>query len=101
MKTLRTSRVPLLDTRSTKAELPPPSQEAGYRIRGTTLQNIRDAHRRQHPLCVHCLAVGRVRAWEELDHKIPLHKGGTDTPDNRQGLCRECHVRKTAEDLKA
>lgn len=32
----------------------------------------------------------------EVDHKVPKAKGGDDSDDNLQGLCRECHSRKTA-----
>lgn len=42
-----------------------------------------------------CNAKGRVRLAEELDHIKPLHKGGADTDDNRQGLCKECHTEKS------
>lgn len=65
------------------------------RIRGMTLQNIRRAHFRKHPLCVVCLASGHVTMANELDHIVPLHKGGTDTPDNRQSLCFEHHLEKS------
>jgi 5-methylcytosine-specific restriction protein A len=51
-----------------------------------------------HPLCVTCTAEGRVRLARELDHIIPLHKGGEDTDDNSQGLCRDCHAAKTRID---
>ena len=67
------------------------------RIRGTTLQNIRREHFRRHPLCVGCLAKSppRTTVATELDHIKPLHQGGTDTPENRQGLCGECHLEKS------
>lgn len=53
----------------------------------------------QHPLCVRCEAQGRVEPAVELDHRIPLHKGGPDTEDNWQGLCVECHRIKSAADV--
>ena len=67
------------------------------RISGTTLQNIRKKHFALHPLCVLCLAKTppRVTVAVELDHIKPLHQGGTDTPDNRQGLCTDCHTEKS------
>jgi len=67
------------------------------RITGTTLQKIREAHFRLNPLCVMCLAKTPQRVTEatELDHIKPLHQGGTDTPDNRQGLCSDCHTEKS------
>jgi 5-methylcytosine-specific restriction endonuclease McrA len=96
-------RLTVLNTQRT-ATLPPPSKAATYRIRGRTLQRIRDAHLRERPLCVMCSAEGKVSAGQELDHKIPLHLGGVESPDpfeNRQNLCRAHHLEKTAGELKA
>ena len=31
----------------------------------------------------------------EVDHKIPLFKGGSNHQDNLVALCRNCHGRKT------
>lgn len=36
----------------------------------------------------------------EVDHIIPIHKGGKDTYGNLQLLHRHCHIRKTADDLR-
>ncbi len=69
------------------------------RIRGRALQRIRAAHFAAEPRCVACLAKGKLRAATDLDHRVPLFKGGPDTAQNRQGLCAECHKVKTAEDL--
>lgn len=35
----------------------------------------------------------------DVDHITPLSKGGTDTPDNVQVLCRPCHKAKTRVDM--
>jgi 5-methylcytosine-specific restriction protein A len=74
----------------------------GERILGRRLQEIRALHRMVHgPFCVHCLARGVRRVWTELDHIQPLKAdGGTgeDVPENRQGLCAECHAAKTRAD---
>jgi 5-methylcytosine-specific restriction enzyme A len=40
-----------------------------------------------------------VRGWDELDHIVPLHKGGTDARDNLVGLCMTHHAAKTAADM--
>ncbi len=72
---------------------------ADKRIRGRKLQAIRKAHFSRWPLCVHCLKQGRTRLATELDHILALVNGGTDTADNRQGLCDECHDIKSAADL--
>lgn len=50
------------------------------------------------PLCVACEAQGRVAAATELDHVVPLWKGGSDDPSNLQGLCAACHATKTAQE---
>ena len=46
-----------------------------------------------------CEGKDRVTIATELDHIVPLHKGGSDEPENWQGLCNECHRDKTAIDL--
>jgi len=70
------------------------------RIRGRRLQQIRQAFFRDHPLCSRCEAQGRVRVAIELDHIVPLFKGGKDVGSNRQGLCHACHEEKTREDMR-
>ena len=35
----------------------------------------------------------------DLDHVVPLFKGGADDQTNLQGLCPTCHEKKTADDL--
>jgi 5-methylcytosine-specific restriction protein A len=70
------------------------------RIRGRTLQVIRTEHFRRNPCCTACLAEGVYTLATELDHIIPLFKGGSDSEANRQGLCATCHAAKTRGDLK-
>ena len=36
-----------------------------------------------------------LQATYEVDHTIPLHKGGDDHIDNCTALCKECHAQKT------
>jgi 5-methylcytosine-specific restriction endonuclease McrA len=50
---------------------------------------------RQHPLCKECERQGFITPTDEIDHIVPLTMGGTDADANVQGLCRECHTRKT------
>ena len=69
------------------------------RIRGRRLQRIRAQVLRDNPLCVMCKANGRVTLATQVDHIKALVNGGTDTADNRQGLCDECHRAKTAADM--
>lgn len=37
-------------------------------------------------------------ATYEIDHKIPLYKGGTNDVNNLEALCRNCHGKKTLND---
>jgi len=44
-------------------------------------------------LCRKCGALGSV-----VDHIVPLWKGGSDEPENKQTLCDPCHDAKTAQE---
>ena len=74
-------------------------RETHGRIQGRRGVALRKRRLRNEPLCRHCKANGIIRAAVTPDHIIPLHKGGTDTDDNCQSLCAECHDSKTADDL--
>jgi 5-methylcytosine-specific restriction endonuclease McrA len=41
-----------------------------------------------------CLLPGELQEYD-IDHVIPLWKGGPDEPENLQALCPACHRRKT------
>lgn len=72
------------------------------RQRGRKLQERRARYLRANPLCKHCLAKGLVTQAAEVDHVIPLFKGGADCFEtNAQGLCQPCHREKTARDKGA
>lgn len=49
-------------------------------------------------LCQVCLALGRLTEADEVDHIIPIAKGGSDHPDNLQSICTPCHKGKTASE---
>lgn len=68
------------------------------RLRGRKLQEIRRRKQRENPLCEECLAMGQIVPWTELDHIVPLEKGGTNDYANLQGLCVAHHQEKTAQD---
>lgn len=68
------------------------------RLRGRKWQRIRWQVLSANPLCVQCEKAGRVKLASEVDHIVPLHKGGTDDLTNLQGLCADCHVDKTSLD---
>lgn len=46
-----------------------------------------------------CVACG-ARERLEVDHVVPIAKGGTWTLDNAQTLCQPCHQEKTARDRR-
>lgn len=69
------------------------------RIRGHALirRNKRQLHK--FPLCARHLLKGKVEPAVEVDHVVPLFKGGTEHESNLQSLCGPCHRDKTNEDL--
>jgi 5-methylcytosine-specific restriction protein A len=52
-----------------------------------------------NPLCVECKKTGRITLATEVDHIMPLFKGGTDDLENLSALCAEHHREKTNQDL--
>lgn len=53
----------------------------------------RAAYLLAYPLCALCGA-----AATEVDHIVPLRRGGADDESNWQALCHTCHSRKTARE---
>lgn len=74
-------------------------REKPKRLRGEAGMRRRELFMQQYPLCVGCMKEGRVTAGEEVDHIIPLAKGGPDSWGNLQMLCADCHSKKTADDF--
>jgi 5-methylcytosine-specific restriction protein A len=73
---------------------------AAMRGYGRPWQKMREVHLRMHPLCADIYGDHGVRVAPavELDHIVP-HKGDMEKfwdPANLQGLCKECHSKKTA-----
>lgn len=64
------------------------SAARGY---GYAWQQIRAAVLAHEPICRGC----RARRATEVDHIIPLKRGGTNDLSNLQPLCRSCHRKKT------
>ena len=69
------------------------------RIRGYQLQKTREriALRDEYT----CQMCGRVTALDrgEVDHIEPLHRGGSESDENRQWICKEpCHRLKTEQE---
>lgn len=51
--------------------------------------------RRDKYQCQPCLKYGFYTEAKEVDHITPKSKGGTDSPDNLQAICKQCHRLKT------
>jgi 5-methylcytosine-specific restriction protein A len=47
---------------------------------------------RRDPVCLGCAEA----LSSEVDHLLPLDRGGSNDDSNLQGLCKGCHSRKTA-----
>lgn len=65
------------------------------RTRGRAWMKVIAAVKKRDKVCVACKAQGKITEINEIDHILPLHKGGTDAMDNLQGLCLDCHLEKT------
>lgn len=46
--------------------------------------------------CHRCRESGALKLASEVDHIVPVHKGGSDSDDNLQAINVECHKHKTA-----
>ncbi|SFB74321.1 5-methylcytosine-specific restriction enzyme A [Polaromonas sp. OV174] len=90
---LNTNRIKVLDTKAGATE----------RVRGSAWMKVRHAVllRDQY----RCQSCGLVRMDNEVDHTVPLEKGGDAlSMGNLKTLCGGpdgCHTRKTAEENKA
>ena len=50
-------------------------------------------------LCQPCKREGRLTLADQVDHIVPVSKGGGDEDENLQGICLACHDDKTRADL--
>lgn len=51
--------------------------------------------------CDECKRLERVRPAHEVDHRVPLAQGGTDSLDNLVAINHDCHRVKTLRDAAA
>lgn len=73
--------------------------KADYAARGTLQQRgypanwnkLRAFILARDPICKGC----ENALSNECDHRLPLERGGSNDPENLQGLCQTCHSRKT------
>lgn len=52
----------------------------------------------EEPLCRECLKHDRTTPSAIVDHIRPLAWGGSDARTNKQGLCKPCHDKKSADE---
>ena len=71
---------------------------ADVRISGRKGQRQRARILARDPICVLCTQAGRVAVSMEVDHIVPLSKGGSNDDENQMGLCQPCHRQKSARD---
>ena len=65
---------------------------------GRPYRRVRDRVKQDQSLCPLCEAQGLTVAGEEVDHIVPLSRGGAkQDPANLQHLCAACHDQKTRQ----
>lgn len=75
------------------------SHRRGY---DSTWRKLRRVKLDRDPLCQHCLERDRTEAATEVDHITPIEDGGARLDlANLQSLCKSCHSKKTARDVRA
>lgn len=75
----------------------PSFAKRGY---GRRWERLRMMVLRREPLCRICKMLGKYEFATEVDHIIPKARGGDDSFDNLQPLCKSCHSRKTAREQR-
>src|SRR5690606_26561561 len=61
-------------------------------------RRLRQMVLRREPWCRMCRAEGRFTPATEVDHIVPVARGGPNELDNPQARCKSCHSRKTARE---
>ena len=86
-------RIPTLDSNRVHTVQP-----TTQRLRGRAAVERRARWLAEHPLCVDCQAEGRTGIADEVDHEVPLWKGGADDESNFASRCKHHHALKTARE---
>lgn len=72
----------------------PSAAKRGY---GRTWQKLRLMILRAEPLCRLCKSENRVTLATDVDHIVPLGRGGPNTSENLRPLCKAHHGQITRE----
>lgn len=59
-----------------------------------TIEEWNNIIKKQRNLCAGCLVEFSASVKPEIDHIIPISKGGNSTKENTQALCRSCNSSK-------
>ena len=70
------------------------------RLRNKAWHDLANTILDANPYCINCQKNGLTELATEVDHIIPLFKGGSNDLDNLQGLCRDCHLDKTRKEKR-
>lgn len=72
------------------------TRERGY---GYDWQKFRDTYLREHPLCMDCLAEGKVEPATEVHHRVKIRHDAELRlePTNCMALCDDCHNVRSAK----
>lgn len=54
-------------------------------------RRLRDEHLAIEPLCQRHLSKGKIVKGDLAHHLVPRERGGTDSHENLETLCTECH----------
>ena len=90
--------VPILTLFLERTSLTPLNMVKTYKVKkrrvSETIKKVVAANQQWH--CNMCQNM--LDASYEVDHKVPLYKGGDNNVNNLQALCRNCHGKKTIYD---
>ena len=80
--------------------IPTLSQKAGTteRMRGRSWMEVRRQVLVRDGFA--CRACGYVSVRNQVDHIVPLERGGSHGMQNLQTMCKECHEAKTASETR-
>jgi 5-methylcytosine-specific restriction endonuclease McrA len=70
------------------------SRAKGDALRGMSYLILQEAFNRQHGLCFYCKKKLRKDHTTHFDHKIPRHRGGSQSLQNIVAACKDCNQLK-------